>query len=121
MMLEKVQNDLMSNMDHTDYLIKELHNNFNETEDLSAFYNNAETIFNEVTVELNQVIKELSGGKGFNSKSNELISKLKENYTMQSERNIHDSIYNNNDNEANPETNDNSESSNDFGDNVDLF
>ncbi len=121
MQLHDVQSSLMSNFNSTGYLIKELHSNFSETESLSEFHSNAENILEEVIRELERGVAALSVEHKKNPEANEHISKLKENYTMQSEREIHESIYDRKNVKVDPKISESPKSDDDFGDNVDLF
>ncbi len=117
--LGEIENSMIKNMENTNSTISELQSNFLKTEELVDFNNHSENSFDEVIFELKQILTGFNIYPGLAAKSNEHVSKLKQNYTMKSERDIHDSI---NDNGAkrlvikrDPK------SGEDFGDNVDLF
>ncbi|MGD8781798.1 MAG: methyl-accepting chemotaxis protein [Ignavibacteria bacterium] len=114
----EIQNKIMSNLDSNDSLINVAHSHFDQTEDINELHIKAGKTFEDVIYALGKVINGLPVKKNLRLQSNEDINKLKENYTMKSERDIHDSIY---DKSNNPEINHNTGSDDDFGDNVDLF
>lgn len=117
-----IQNKSIRNFNEINKSLGHLRNNVLEEEEIKEFGKYSEKEFDDIISSLTGIINSIDPGTSARENFNVHLDRLKDNYTMRSERKIHDSIGNNNSsNEQKINKEPGGGHTSEFGDNVELF